>query len=355
MKKCLFFISLAILFCSINLSAQTKNPVRKATTQKKSKANPAPKDSREYQVEDDGFEWYKVIKNGMQGAEDKNGNILIPCEFWSVIYIPYDKSNGGGFHVVYRGNYHGCGYYLRSGKCVIPFTRKYTFVYKAHDKDLGTYYLCSKEGSETICDINGQEKLEINMEPFGGSGHVDLESEEGHFYIEINTGKGMYVADGKGQLILGPINTNIILYDAEKKRFYEVNGNHEREYIGRVFNLQANPLANNPKEDPNSIVSSPSSNSSSSNSSRSSSASNNPRNGTSTIVVEHHHDPVPVQQWQACFACGGMGTMGCDNCGGSGTKYIGDRLHRCSRCNGRGIIPCNVCYGNKGQYVTVYK
>lgn len=47
--------------------------------------------------------------------------------------------------------------------------------------------------------------------------------------------------------------------------------------------------------------------------------------------------------------------MGCDFCGGSGTKYIGDRLHRCSRCNGRGIIPCNVCYGNKGQYVTVYK
>lgn len=78
-------------------------------------------------------------------------------------------------------------------------------------------------------------------------------------------------------------------------------------------------------------------------------------NSTKTIHVEHHRDPVPVQQWQACFACGGMGTMGCDNCGGGGTKYIGDRLHRCSRCNGRGIIPCNVCYGNKGQYITVYQ
>jgi len=73
------------------------------------------------------------------------------------------------------------------------------------------------------------------------------------------------------------------------------------------------------------------------------------------IIIEHHHDPIPVQQWQACWACGGMGTMGCDNCGGSGTKYIGDRLHRCSRCNGGGIIPCNVCYGNKGQYITVYQ
>ena len=47
--------------------------------------------------------------------------------------------------------------------------------------------------------------------------------------------------------------------------------------------------------------------------------------------------------------------MGCDNCGGSGTKYIGDNLRICSRCNGQGIIPCNVCYGNKGQYITVYR
>lgn len=95
--------------------------------------------------------------------------------------------------------------------------------------------------------------------------------------------------------------------------------------------------------------------STSSSSSTSNSSTSNSGGGTTTVVVEHHHDPVPVQQWQACFACGGMGTMGCDFCGGGGTKYIGDRLHRCSRCNGRGIIPCNVCYGNKGQYVTVYK
>ena len=102
--------------------------------------------------------------------------------------------------------------------------------------------------------------------------------------------------------------------------------------------------------------SSPSSSSSNSSSSSSSSSSFNSSSGTTqTVIVEHHRDPVPVQEWQACFGCGGMGTMGCDNCGGSGTKYIGDRLHRCSRCNGGGIIPCNVCYGNKGKYVTVYR
>lgn len=97
--------------------------------------------------------------------------------------------------------------------------------------------------------------------------------------------------------------------------------------------------------------------SSSSSSSASNSNSNNASTtgGTQTIVVEHQHQPVPVQEWHACIGCGGMGTMGCDFCGGSGTRYVGDNLRRCSRCNGRGIIPCNVCYGNKGQYVTVYK
>lgn len=97
------------------------------------------------------------------------------------------------------------------------------------------------------------------------------------------------------------------------------------------------------------------SSSTSSSSSSSSSNNNNSGNKITTVVVEHPRDLAPVQEWHACFGCGGMGTMGCDFCGGSGTKYIGDRLHRCSRCNGRGIIPCNVCYGNKGQYVTVYK
>lgn len=71
------------------------------------------------------------------------------------------------------------------------------------------------------------------------------------------------------------------------------------------------------------------------------------------IIIER--DPVPFQEWQACFACGGMGTMGCDNCGGSGTTYIGDRLHICSRCHGQRVIPCNICFGNKGKYITVYR
>gem|GEM_PF-3620366 len=50
---------------------------------------------------------------------------------------------------------------------------------------------------------------------------------------------------------------------------------------------------------------------SSSNSDKSSSD-NSSGNKTTIVVVEHHRDPVPVQEGQACFACGGMGTMGCD-------------------------------------------
>ena len=132
---------------------------------------------------------------------------------------------------------------------------------------------------------------------------------------------------------------------------YEMDG-----YKGECNNLgvQVSKIKVNTPQT-SSATSSSSSSSSTTNSNTSSNSNSNTGSGTQTVVVEHHRDPIPMQEWQACFACGGMGTMGCDNCGGSGTKYIGDRLHRCSRCNGRGIIPCNVCFGNKGQYITVYR
>ena len=151
-------------------------------------------------------------------------------------------------------------------------------------------------------------------------------------------------------------------YVSITKRFpYEMDGfKGECNQLGQqVTKIKVTkPKPSTPVASSSSSSSSSSNNSSASTSSSSSSTSsnnNNSSNNTTTVVVEHKHDPAPIQQWQACFACGGTGRMGCDFCGGSGTKYIGDRLHRCSRCNGRGEISCNTCFGNKGQYVTVYK
>lgn len=42
---------------------------------------------KEYKVGDDGFEWYLITENGKQGAQDRNGNMLIPTEYKEVFFV----------------------------------------------------------------------------------------------------------------------------------------------------------------------------------------------------------------------------------------------------------------------------
>ncbi len=358
----LLFMMLALGMYSINASAQTKKAVRKTTTQSKS----TPKDSREYQVGDDGFEWYKVCKNGKYGAEDKRGNLLVSFEYDYIRYQPLQKvvdfTKGPGFEVK-MGNYYG--FFNGNGKCIIPFSRKYTKIAKYNisnsDRNLGTFYYCETKDRFDLCDINGNIVKEYNRNtPYGIIQYGIPSFEHGKMYFQIWTKDQLYgLADGSGNIIIAPIYKKpVYIKSGKNQEIYTKNSETSKDdIIGSFLSVTStnNPLACNPNEKQfdasGTLPSSASLNSNTNSSHNTNSVGDTPQ----TIVVEHHRDPVPVQEWQACFGCGGMGTMGCDNCGGSGTKYIGDRLHRCSRCNGRGIIPCNICYGNKGQYITVYR
>ena len=357
MKKTILLMVLAFGICSINGSAQIKKPVHKATTQTKPKVKPTPKNSREYQVGKDGFEWYKVCKNGKYGAEDRNGKLLIPYEYEEISY--YDWLDIPGYFWV-KTNRQGMGegMYNRRGECIIPITRNYHSV-SLHDwnrEEIGAYFqycINSGKGNTGICNIKGEKVFEANCH------YDDIKPyyKNGKFFYEVGICENGWrhgIIDGNGKIIVPLKFKEIGLWGSEF--FYDWE-NHDA-IIGKYSNIVTNKniLADNIRLtiSASSFTSSPSSSTTSSSSS-SSSSNNNSGNKTTTIVVEHQHTPQPVQEWQACFACGGMGTMGCDNCGGSGTKYIGDRLHRCSRCNTRGVIPCNICYGNKGQYITVYR
>ncbi len=358
MKKTLFILVLAFVMCSVNGSAQTKKPVSQTTEKGTTKS--IAKDSRDYKMENDGFEWYKICKNGKYGAEDKNSHILVPAEYDDIKYHVYDTSrdmiyNGPGF-TARKDKYYS--YYLRNGKCVIPFTRKYIEIikhtavdefykdyesviyrlYKSNhkfDHRYGTYYVCRSENRKcSLCDINGKEIFSMD-----GCVYLSPDDCDGRYFFTFQTGKG----DGEG---IVDTNGNIIAQpDGHGKSLEYHEGNvsivSNGKFVASLSSVSStsNILGNNPREDRTNDTTS----------------SSNTGTGTSTIVVEHHRDPVPVQQWQACWACGGMGTMGCDGCGGSGTKYYGNSLRICSRCNGQGLIPCNVCFGNKGQYTTVYR
>ena len=206
------------------------------------------------------------------------------------------------------------------------------------------YYKVSKNGRYGLTNAEGEEIVPPELDALEECGKGFLRFKVGDYWGVMNYMGKVTIPTDRGYTKIGN-------YVSLTKRFpYTMAGyKGECDATGR----QISKIKVETPRQSTSVASSKSSSSSSS--SPSSSGKSNSGNNTTTIHVEHHHNPVPVQQWQACFGCGGMGTMGCDNCGGSGTKYIGDRLYTCSRCNGRGIIPCNVCYGNKGQYVTVYK
>ena len=324
MKQKLLLMVLALGMFGMSLNAQTK---------------------KEYQVGDDGFEWYEVKKvvNGQTkyGAEDRYGNMIVPTEYDLMWYRSNSNPLKTGFCPL-KGKFWA--WYSKSGKCIIPYSRGYTIISKWDEDEFGTYYFFNKPDGGGLCDRNGREVVFVKAAglnailpicmKINGKKHYFL-----YFKVKKNGEDYVGIADANGKIIVpAEYKDYSTAYHLAESRLTTTNnplaGNRYEtlaEAEGRPQGGQNNPVAGQQQQQ---------------------------NGGTTTVVVEHQqhqHTPQPVQQWQACFACGGMGTMGCDNCGGGGTKYIGDRLHRCSRCNGRGIIPCNVCYGNKGQYITVYQ
>ena len=336
-----------------------------------------------------GFTDYKTLSIGnaiFYKTKYRNSSKynLISSEGIDVLGKEFDAIEiAGNNHVKVKSvNYYGV--ISLDGKEIIPTSRGYTYI-GDYDSSKGTFAF-TKKGYSGFCDAEGREISTTRLAPTAddikanGSYASAVEIKNGSTkYYKVSKGSRYGLTDSEGKEIVpcemealesagtgylryklngfwGVMNYtgNIIIptdrgytkigdYVSFTKRFpYEMAG-----YKGECNNLgvQVSKIR----------VETPQQNVASNSSSSTTSSSNNSGNKTTTVVVEHQHTPQPVQEWQACFSCGGMGTMGCDNCGGSGTKYIGDRLHRCSRCNGRGIIPCNVCYGSKGQYVTVYK
>ena len=371
MKQTLLMIVLALGMCSISVNAQVKkqSSAKRTTTARSAKTQQGGQVMKFRQVGKDGYIWYKLKKGNLFGARDAEGNNIIPIKYDEVSYY-CNEFSGTHFFIVKSGDF--LGGYTRQGTLVVSPARHYTSLWLTGQSGK-VCWTAEKNGGarQIVLDAKGNEAFSLECDLIcmtssfdGNSKFTNVQYFSIVQYSSMGKNKKEGICDLNGNIICPPEYDYCFLDDYGKtlKRKGEPD---------KSINYSANSRFNySPYEDlyyaftesSSSSTSSPSSSSSSSSnssaslsSSNSSSSNSNSGNSTTTIHVEHHRDPVPVQQWQACFACGGMGTMGCDFCGGSGTKYIGDRLHRCSRCNGRGIIPCNVCYGNKGQYITVYK
>lgn len=351
MKQTLLMMLLALGTLGTNVSAQTKKPVRKASTQTKIKASPVPKVSREYQIGEDGFEWYKICKNGKYGAEDRNGNTIVPTEYDGVKYtcfcydcVGYSPVNAG--FIARKGEYKG--WYNKSGKCIIPYSRGYTYIRKYDCEDYGTHYAFTKKGGGGICDKNGKVITTVNINNLS---HIEVsrtfEGEKRHYLLFFVDNGNCGVADANGKVVVFPE----FEYDGHQKELESLifarvkttnnpfSGNTREtlaEAVGRTYNSQSSYSSSN-----------------TSSSSNSSSSNGNSGNNSTTIHVEHHHDPVPMQVWKQCTGCYGSG-MCQSGCGGSGwfTGYSGNST-RCFGCGGSG--KCQFCAGKGGHYEVEYR
>ena len=364
MKPSLLLIVLTLGMFSINGSAQTKKQNVKGRTTYSTQQGGQVMKFR--QVAEDGYVWYKLKQGNLYGARDADGNDIIPIRYDEV---EYNCSNISGWHYfrVKCGEYNGA--YTREGTCVIATERQYSLVFLSPSGDGKICWIVNRKSNtrkHIVLDAKGKELFSIECDnlDFRCTSRFGKKSDNEPVVAYFVIREGDLLSKDKYEGICD-LNGNILLQPESKYHSAELrNGGHDIYWWDKEGNhyelpCNYNTITNNNYIPYESLYYKSEINSSSSSSqntiSTSASTNSSSSGGTSTIVVEHHRDPVPVQEWHACLACGGMGTMGCDNCGGSGTKYIGDRLHRCSRCNGRGIIPCNVCYGNKGQYTTVYR
>lgn len=331
---------------------------------------------------------YQVEENRKVGLVDNSGTWIVPLDKEYMLI-----ESAGGNYIRVRDKNYNYGIITANGKEVIPPSRGYSSIGN-YDKNTKSFSV-TKGRYNGSCDMQGRElsmtkrlPTQYDIKYDGGYSDVTEMTNNGTKYFKVSKGGRYGLTDAEGKQIIAPemealeqagvgflrfkINgfwgvmnyagkiiiptdrgyTKIGDYVSFTKLFpYEMDG-----YKGECNHLGQQVLKIKVASGKSTAASSNSSGkSTSTTNSTSSTSSNRQSENKTTVVVEHHHDPVPMQEWRACWACGGMGTMGCDNCGGGGTKYIGDRLHRCSRCNGRGIIPCNVCFGNKGQYITVYR
>lgn len=325
-----------------------------------------------------------IVEEGLnKGIINKNGKWIIPLTdvYSEIKYI-------GDNYIKMKQKYYYCVMTL-DGREIIPISRGYTYI-GDYNSSKETFAF-TKKGFSGVCDAQGREISTARLAPTaddikenaGYASAVEMKNGSTKYY-KVSKGGRYGLTDSEGREIIpcemealesagsgylkyklngfwGVMNfTGKIIIDTDRgytsigdfktfnKRFaYTMTGyKGECDAIGRQI---SKIKVETPKQN-TSVASSPNSSSSSSSSSNSSGS------GTTTIVVEHHRDPIPVQEWQQCTNCWGEGKVMClGACGGTGTYYVGDRLHICNSCGGTGKKTCPYCGGQGGKNITVYR
>ena len=132
MKQIFLLLVLSLGMLSINVSAQ----------------------KRFLMTEDNGFQWYIIYKDGISGAEGKDGRVLIPLSrgYNTIMYEAF-KNGKGHFLVIRDLKYGACD--IMGREIIAP--DKYDFVNYHEVEGCVGYYTVSKSSGVGACDITGKE------------------------------------------------------------------------------------------------------------------------------------------------------------------------------------------------------
>lgn len=204
---------------------------------------------KEYKLEKDGFEWYKIskISNGKKvyGAQDRNGNVIVPTEYDHIFYDDLLYGVGGVTPIEFGFRPSKDGYeawFNKSGKCIIPFSKGYKRIRKYDSDTYGTYYAFSNEDGGGICDKDGKQVVLVKAK---GLTHIECSSKDYNgmklfyllFHITKNNEELWGIADVKGNVVINPEYT-----------FHDLFYGKGKDLISTQVTTTYNPLTGNRRE-----------------------------------------------------------------------------------------------------------
>lgn len=159
-------------------------------------------ETRERKIGENGKIWYLVCNNNLYGAEDGNGNPIIPVKYSRINYVSnlgyrdyfiVDDAQLEGRVTGYGYNSPFQGIYSYNGDLIIPTTRGYSGIwgFKSKDSDQLFYEFEIKFNGvhiEGICDVHGKELWSRDFQDDHDDA-VAYSKYDGFYYISNKTGR----------------------------------------------------------------------------------------------------------------------------------------------------------------------
>lgn len=170
---------------------------------------------KKLQIEEDGFQWYLLMADDYEAAQDRNGKELIPFsrKYKYITYITDFKL----FQIMDIEEDFIYGYCGIDGKELIPL-RKYDNALYRNEKDMPIHFEVKKDNLWGVCDKDGKEVIPIQYDKI-------IHSIGNYFIVSKGGFEGLCDMSGKFTIPLSNEFT-LLLYKKETDSYIIHKGDH---------------------------------------------------------------------------------------------------------------------------------